>query len=278
MAIYRYSDDPLLTWPLMTITTQLNDVGVGDLTTYEQASDNVTANTRPDLMLQNATAQFVAQIYLGTGHSLTAAAIKCALTRSLSITNPVCVYGLDEDAIVTPLDGGVWALSTWDGASYDPVDEGTLAWSSGGSLTQSFTINSSWTAVTSCWLRLTITFDTYHVFCEGSLGAAVLVSDFRYTGTDTGLTCTEGTGGGDGPDLDPPADDDDTTDCGCDDWQPAERVSATWASVATSCATWTLRPCHPATTAVSDWDFSMTSIVDFSQTTGVAFFDSTATG
>ena len=56
-------------------------------------------------------------------------------------------------------------------------------------------------------------------------------------------------------------------------------VAGTYSFDSDCTGTWIVDDCPGGTPSTdTNWDFSMTSIVDFSQTTGVAYFDSTATG
>jgi uncharacterized repeat protein (TIGR01451 family) len=69
------------------------------------------------------------------------------------------------------------------------------------------------------------------------------------------------------------------TGCSCTEVHDGPCPTTTFTFDGDCSGTWVVDECpggSPST--ITTWDFSMTSIVDFSQTTGVAFFDSTATG
>lgn len=256
MAIYRWSNSATTAWPSMTGTSLLNDGSVGDTATYETAQDSDSVNTRPTLTLIALDVTLVGQIYLESAHSLTAATAKVVAVRDTTAVGSECVVG--EDSPTAAPDSGAWSLQAWDGGAWVEVDNGSLTVVSMGEGSESTSISASFTARRSCWLRLTLTYHLEYVTCEGGLSGSLQLSDFRYTGTNTGVACAEGDDGGDGPDD--PVDEGDpigdptetgTSSCVCDDWVSTERVTQIWAGTARSCSSWS-----PSARATVTWTYN----------------------
>ena len=243
MAIYRWADSTTTAWPSMTGTALLNDGSVGDTSTYETSQEGQSINTRPTRTLIALDVVLVAQIYLESAHSLTAATAKVVAVRDTTAVGSECA--VEEDSPTAAPDSGAWSLQAWDGGAWVEVDNGALTVISAGEGSDSTSISASFTARRSCWLRLVLTYHLEYVTCEGGLSGSLSLSDFRYTGTNTGVACAEGDDGGDGPDDpvdegDPTSDPTETgeSDCVCDDWVATARVTEMWARTERSCSSW----------------------------------------
>jgi hypothetical protein len=229
----------------MTTTAYFDDGSPGDTISGESVGNSTYANTRPALELQTSSSLIVAQGYLTTGKSMTGTVFTVSVTRQLNVVNPECAYGPDEDPIITPDDSAVWALLLWTGTAFTQVDSGSLALTPAITTVQNFTITSTFTAQTSCWIRFTLHYSTYHVFCQGSVGGTARLTDIRYTATDTGLTCAEGPPPTDGPGSSPFPDPDPNaeTDCPCPEFTPAAAETVTFAKASRRAVTYNNNPC-----------------------------------
>ncbi len=230
----------------MTLTSLLNDNTLGDTSTGEITSVSQEVNSRPTLSLLSVNVVFVAPIYLETSHALTAATAKVVATRDTTAVGSECVSG--EGSPVADADSGAWSLQAWDGAAWVEVDSGALSVVSMGEGSQTTSISASFTSVTSCWLRLEISYALEYVTCEGALSGSLQVTDFRFTGTSTGLACAEGSDGLGGLDGTLGLIDEFTyANCGCDANRPAPvQGSAARVASASSSAS---RPAPLASTA-----------------------------
>lgn len=223
---YRWSDALGTPWASMAITTKLSDGTAQDITTGEGVTVNAAATSHPACSHITAAPRMIAQIYLGTQHSLTGYSFTGSLAAVCNPGGP-CSMPPGETLEPTPgsasasleyLNAGEWvSLASIVITAPNILPESTPA-------PTAFVKQGTFTAVTACWVRLLLRHEQNFVGGTATVAATINLSDFRLTGTDTLAPCAGGNpggesgGGGEGGDSE---------ECHCN-WVPNVPPSVAW--------------------------------------------------